>query len=248
MILKWILKKIIFRPVKLKPNHIFNFIPEFTELTFHPHPNVSLSALHFKVNNPKGILIYFHGNKGNLERWGIIASELTRFNYDVIAFDYRSYGKSTGVVSELNLFNDAMFCYTQLKETLNPKEIILYGRSLGTGIASWLSGQINPTKLILETPFYDMPHLINLFVPKVFYTPHLRFSSHRYLKNSTYPILILHGTRDGVVPFISGKKLADSLINPKMQFVTIKGGKHNNLNTHVLYWDSLTQFIEANGH
>ena len=88
-------------------------------------PNVrrnSRTNMYFKVQNPKGIILYFHGNKDNLVRWGIISSQLTKYDYDVIVIDYRGYGKSTGILSEDNFFNDALFCYTQIKETLNPKK------------------------------------------------------------------------------------------------------------------------------
>ncbi len=247
MSLEWILKKLIFRPVKLKAEHRFRFLHEFTELTFHPHPNVALSAIHFKVDNPEGLLLYFHGNKGNLDRWGPIAAELTQFNYEVVAIDYRGYGKSTGEASAANLFTDAHYCYTKLITSLNPKKVIVYGRSLGTCVASCLAAQINPTMLILETPFYDMSDLIARYIPKVFYKSPFQLISNQHLINSKFPLLIIQGTKDRVVPFSHAKKLAESLLNPHVKFVQIDGGKHNNLSTFALYWDSLRQFIEVNG-
>lgn len=246
MPIQFLLEKIIFRPVKLNSDYPFHFDTNFEEINFHPEPESSINALHFKVQNPKGIILYFHGNKDNLVRWGIISSQLTKYDYDVIAIDYRGYGKSTGILSEDNFFNDALFCYAQIKETLNPKKIIIYGRSLGTGVASWLAGKLNPDKLILETPYYDMHDLISNYFPSFLFKNKLNFKlkSYSYLKNTEFPILILHGTKDTVVPYSSGQKLFESIQNPLKKLVTFNGGKHNNLSTFRNYWDELVEFLE----
>ena len=250
MPIQFLIKKIMFRPVKLKPDYIFQFNTDFEEINFYPEPEVSINALHFKVNNPNGIILYFHGNKDNLARWGTIASELTRFNYDVVAIDYRGYGKSTGSFSEDNFFKDALYCYSKLKETFNPKEIIIFGRSLGSGIAACLAFQINSSKLILETPYYDMHDLVGNYFPSFLFKNKLnyKFSSHTYLKHSGYPILIFHGTNDGTVPYRSGIKLFESIDNPRKRFVTIRDGKHNNLNSFQTYWEELQKFLEQSIH
>jgi len=250
MSFQYLIEKILFRPVKLKADHVFNFDKDFEEINFNPDPDTIINALHFKVKAPKGIILYFHGNKDNLVRWGSIASELTKYNYDVVAIDYRSYGKSKGSLSEKNLFDDALFCYNQIKESSNPKHIILYGRSLGTGIASWLAGEVNPAKLILETPYYDIHDLIKRFFPDFLLKDKLnyKFSSHTYLKNSKYPLMIFHGTRDEVVPYRSGKKLFDSLRNPNKTLITIDGGRHNDLYSFPEYWNELKNFLEETGY
>jgi len=246
MSLLFLLEKLIFRPVKLNTDHPFQFPLEYEEINFYPQPQITINALHFKVKNPKGIILYFHGNKDNLARWGTIASEFSKYQYDVIAFDYRGYGKSTGKPTEENLFNDALFCYHQIMERITPENVILFGRSLGTGIASWLAAQVNPSKLILETPYYDMHDLVNKFIPSYFLKNifYLKFSSYSYLKHSRFPILILHGTKDTVVPYKSGQKLFESIQNPNKQMVTFYGGKHNNLSSYSNYWLELKKFLE----
>lgn len=246
MPIQFLIEKIIFRPVKLNPDYTFHFSSNFEEINFHPELAVTINALHFKVKNPKGIILYFHGNKDNLARWGSISSELTKFNFDVIVIDYRGYGKSTGILSEANFFSDSLFCYNHIKEKLSPEQIIVYGRSLGTGIASWLAGKVNPTKLILETPYYDMHDLIGNYFPSFLFKNKLafKFSSHLYLKNSQFPILIIHGTKDMVVPYKSGQKLFESLQNPHKKLVTFVGGKHNDLSTYPNYWEELEHFLE----
>lgn len=143
------------------------------------------------------------------------------------------------------MFSDALFCYNEIKNKFNPEKIVLYGRSLGTGIASWLAGKVNPHKLILETPYFDMNHLIGNYVPQVFYKDKLnfRFTSHVYIHRTNFPILILHGTADEVVPYKSGQKLYDSIHNPNKIFCSFTGGKHNDLNRFDSYWKQLEQFL-----
>ncbi len=246
MPIQFLLEKIIFRPVKISADYLFHFDSNFEEINFYPESDVEINALHFKVKNPKGIILYFHGNKDNLARWGKISSQLTKFDYDVIAIDYRGYGKSTGTLSEETFFSDALFCYTQIRETLNPLKIVVYGRSLGTGVASHLAGKVNPDKLILETPYYDMHDLISNYFPSFLFKNKLNFKlkSHSYLINTQFPILILHGTKDTVVPYSSGQKLFESLQNPLKKLITFNGGKHNNLNSFQNYWDELREFLE----
>lgn len=245
MTIQTLIEQIVFRPTKLEDNYVFKFDVDFEELYFYPEKGATINALHFKAKNTKGIILYFHGNKDNLVRWGKIASGLLRFQYDVMVIDYRGYGKSEGERTEENLYSDALFCYSKMIEKHSPKEIILYGRSLGTGIASWLAGKVNPTKLILETPYYDMHDLIGSFVPQVLYKNKLKlkFRSYSYLQKTNFPILILHGTSDRVVPYKSGKKLYESITRTGVLFYTIVGGSHNDLSNFPDYWNEVQNFL-----
>jgi len=246
MPLSFLIEKFIFRPITLNPAYIFTFEKPFEELNFLPEKDIKINALHFKAQKSKGIILYFHGNKDNLKRWGKIASELVNFNYDVIVIDYRGYGKSNGERTEENMFSDALFCYNEIKVKFKPDKLVLFGRSLGTGIASWLAGKVNPNKLILETPYFDMHHLLGNYVPQGLYKNKLnfRFTSHVYLHKTNFPIMILHGTADEVVPYKSGQKLYESIHNPNKIFCFFIGGKHNDLNRFDSYWKQLKEFLE----
>lgn len=243
-----ILEKIIFQPVQLPRDHRYDFEQPFEEYFLQPEDGVLINALHFKAEQSRGVILYFHGNKDNLERWGRIVAPLTRLNYDVFAMDYRGYGKSTGDRSEEALYRDAQYVHQFVTGQLKPEQLILFGRSLGTGIASWLAGQTRVHKLILETPYYDMADLVFRFIPwkKSGYKLEYSFKSHTYLRKSEFPILILHGTSDRVVPFSSGKKLFESTGNPQASLVSIEGGSHNDLYKYEVYWKQLNQFINGN--
>ena len=241
-------EKLIFQPVELPPQYQYHFDQNFEEINLNPEPYVLINALYFKAQNAKGIIIYFHGNRDNLQRWGGIASTLTQYNYDVFVMDYRGYGKSTGERTEEKLYQDALFCYDFIQKTYNPKEIIFYGRSLGSGIAAWLSSQKPPSKLILETPYYSVSDLADFHVPFVSISHKLRYklSSFEYLKNAHFPTLLLHGTNDKLVPFSSCQKLFDAIPEGRKQFVIFEGAGHGNLKDYPLYWSSVRDFLSDN--
>jgi uncharacterized protein len=244
--LDFIFEKLLFQPTVLKNDYAFQFTHEFEECFLYPDKDVVINALHFKVQEPKGVILYFHGNRNNIQRWGTIASELTRFQYDVFVMDYRGYGKSVGHRTEETLNADALFCYNFVKKEYAPKEIIIYGRSLGTGIAACLASETTPDKLVLETPYHSMNDIARGYFSLFSVEEKLTFKlpSYQYLQEVNCPILIFHGTNDDVVPYASGKKLFDGLVNKNATFITIPDGKHNNLSDFSQYWTELSQFIE----
>ncbi|MCC6721934.1 MAG: alpha/beta hydrolase [Bacteroidia bacterium] len=246
MTIEHILDKLIFRPVVLSRNYKFKFDAPFEEFFIFPENDVSLNFLKFSSKNSKGALLYFHGNKDNLNRWGKIASELTKYNYDVYVIDYRGYGKSKGILSEKSLYNDSLFFYNYIKDTFKPNKIVLYGRSLGTGMASWLASKVKPSKLILETPYYSMYNLVGNFLPEFFFKNKLKyhFNTYLHLKNTEFKIIIFHGTKDEVVPYESGQKLFKCINNINKIFYTIEDGKHNNLSKYELYWEKMNEELK----
>ncbi len=223
-------EKLMFLPTSLEQDYKYQFDYNFEELFLETEDNVTINALHFKVENPKGVILYFHGNAGDLSRWGKITEYFVAMEYDVLVMDYRTYGKSTGKLSENALNKDAQFCYDYLLKQYSEKEVTLYGRSLGTGIASYLASKNQPKQLILETPYYSIldvaEHRFPMFPLKKLLKYH--FPTFQYLPQTSCPITIIHGTDDSLVPYSSGKKLSELNIN-NLNFITIEGGGHNNL-------------------
>lgn len=223
-------EKLIFLPTTLEQDYEFKFNYPFEELFFKTEENTSINALHFKAEHPKGVILYFHGNAGDLSRWGKVTEYFVEKSYDVLVMDYRTYGKSTGKLSEAAFYKDAQFCYDYLLKHYNEPQITLYGRSLGTGIASYLASKNNPKQLILETPYYSIADVAISRFP-IFPVKRLlkyKFPSFQYLLKTNCSIAILHGTEDNVVPYSSGKKL-DELGLKNINFITVEGGSHNNL-------------------
>ena len=134
-------EKFIFLPTQLPEEYSYSFDNEFEEFFLTNPDGARLNALHFKTNKPKGVILYFHGNAGDLSRWGEIANRFLDFEYDVIVMDYRGYGKSTGKRSESSLFEDAQLFYEHTAKLFSKDDIVVYGRSLGCSIATHVASQ-----------------------------------------------------------------------------------------------------------
>ncbi|WP_426429414.1 alpha/beta hydrolase [Winogradskyella sp. HB-48] len=223
-------EKLMFLPTTLEQDYAYQFNTPFEELFFKTEENATINALHFKTENPKGVILYFHGNAGDLSRWGSITEYFVEKDYDVLVMDYRTYGKSSGKLSEEAFYRDAQYCYDYLLKNYSENEITLYGRSLGTGVASFLAMNNSPQQLILETPYYSIEDVAKHRFP-IFPVRQLlkyRFPTFQYLKKVDCPITIIHGTEDNVVPYSSAKKLSKLKID-NLYFITVENGNHNNL-------------------
>lgn len=238
-------EKILFLPTTLSQDYQFEFRYPFEELFFETAENVSINAIHFKTENPKGVILYFHGNAGDLSRWGIVGEHFVSLNYDVLIMDYRTYGKSKGKLSEQGFYEDADYCYNYLLKSYSEDDIIVYGRSLGTGIATYLSSKHHPKQLILETPYYSIldvaKHRFPIFPVKTLLK--YEFPSHEFIKTVNCPITMFHGTEDTVIPYRSAYKLKSVAPQNITRFITIEGGGHNNLISFELYKEGIKDVL-----
>ncbi len=238
-------EKLIFLPTKLPLDYVYNFEHSFEEFFVETGDGARLNAIHFKTENPKGVILYFHGNAGDLSRWGVITSYFTQFDYDVVVMDYRTYGKSNGKLSEKALLTDAQLFYNYLLKKFQEDEIIVYGRSLGTNLAVFVASANNPKGLILETPFYSMEDVAKSRFPilPVKYLLKYKFKTHNYIGDVNCPITIFHGTDDAVVPIESCKKLTAIIPAEQLDFVVIPRGNHNNLMEFPAYQEKIDKLL-----
>ncbi len=244
--LYFIQEKIIFLPTVLDQDYQYEFNHDFEELNLQTEDGAKLNAIHFKVKNPKGAILYFHGNAGDLSRWGTISEFFVEKHYDVLIMDYRTYGKSTGKLSEAAFYSDAQLFYDYLKNDYIEEDITLYGRSLGTGIAAYLASKNNPKQLILETPYYSILDVAKDRFPILPVEKLLKyqFPTNKFIKKSKCPIIIFHGTNDEVVPYASAEKLFDVVPKSQATFVTIEEGNHGNLNAFDTYHHHMNNLLK----
>jgi alpha-beta hydrolase superfamily lysophospholipase len=230
-------EKIIFLPETLPQDYTYSFQNNFRELFLNAEDGAKLNALHFKVENPKGVILYFHGNAGDLSRWGIVVQKFVALQYDVLVMDYRTYGKSTGKLSEKALNSDAQLFYNYLLINYPEDKIVVYGRSLGTTFATYVASENNPKQLFLEAPFYSLTELASSSFPiyPVGWFLKYNFPTNMYLEEVKCPIIIFHGTDDFVVNFENSQKLSKINTKGELRLVTIPGGAHNNLADSALY-------------
>ncbi len=230
LIAYFIQDRFIFKPEKLPADFQFKYDAPFNELNFDIMPGVRINGLHFYRKNPKGLILYFHGNTRSIKGWAKYARDFYRYDYDVVLVDYRGFGKSTGKRSEKDMLNDMQVVYATLTKQYPEHHIIVYGRSIGSGFAAKLASENKPRYLILDAPYYSFLKVAERFLPilpvKYVLRYHLRTDKWiRYVNCHTY---IIHGTRDRLIPIKNSERL--QAINPgKITLIRIQNGRHNNL-------------------
>lgn len=237
-------EKVIFYPEVLDPGYQYDYQGNFVELNYYPAQDVILNALHFKAKSAKGLVLYFHGNAGSLATWGDVAPQFLDNGYDLLIYDYRGYGKSRGKLSQQNMFTDAQYIYDKLKTTFEEDKIILYGRSIGSGIAVNTAVSNKPGKLILESPFYSLQDLARKLFPVL--PPFLLKYPMRNDKKITRvkcPVYLFHGTEDDIIYFGSSLKLK-KLQPENITLYPIRDGGHNNLVHFEDYHKYLAKILE----
>lgn len=236
----------IFRPKRLKNDFTFSTEQPFLELNIPSGDGENLHALLLNPDAKKGLVIYFHGNWRNLDNYLPYTKKFTDYNYSVLISDYRSYGKSTGKLTEEHFFSDTMLWYEQALHYFSPEKIFIYGRSLGTAAAAHLAAYRPCRHVILETPFcnmYDIARRHLLLLPDGNY---LKFGlrSDAILAHVKARVIILHGTKDETVSIHSARKLKPHL-KPGDHFIEIAGGKHKNLHLFDAYHQAMDSIFKA---
>lgn len=244
--LYYLQEKFIFHPQKLSAGYVYHFNVPFKEINIPFNETDTVNMVQFFPNDSirKGVVLYFHGNKQNIERYAKFAGIFTKHGYEVWMEDYPGFGKSTGIRSEKKMYRQALEIQKMALGKYGKDSIILYGKSFGTGIAAYVAAHTHCKRLILETPYNSIPDLFACYAP-IFPTERMstyKIPVNKYLKDVNYPITIFHGTSDGVVPYRCAAKLK-SVLKPADQFITIEKGTHHNLATFDLYKTKLDSLL-----
>jgi uncharacterized protein len=222
---------------------------DFEPLTITSSDGERLQAWRLPVDTARAHIVYFHGNGGNLSVWAPILAHLPRRGYSVLTFDYRGYGLSTGRPTERGLYRDVSAVLERVQRDSDRfMPVVYWGRSLGTTMAAYAATVKRPDGLILESGFPGARALIRSSPPLAFLG---LFSTYRFptadlLQHVDAPVLVMHGDRDGVVPFALGHELFERIPGPK-QFVTVHGGDHNDVTApdEAAYWTAVDAFIRT---
>lgn len=223
-------EKFIFKPEKLKQDFQFRYDIPFKEYFFDIAPGVRINGLHFYRENPKGLILYFHGNTRSIKGWAKYARDFYRYEYDVVLVDYRGFGKSTGKRSEKEMLSDMQYVYEKLAEKYSEHHIIVYGRSLGSGFATKVASENKPRYLILDAPYYNFTKAVERFLPilPVRFVLRYQLRTDKWIRHVNCHTYIIHGTKDKLIPIRHSEALQK--LNPgKITLIRIQGGRHNNL-------------------
>lgn len=229
---------ILFRKATLSDSYTYDSAFPVEEVTLGD--KVKFHSVIVKANNPKGVIVYFHGNRGNLQRWIGLTKDLMRYGYDLLLVEYPGYGKSRIELTQENLemLADASFNYAI--DHYGSENTIIYGRSIGTGLAAKLSAKQKVKTVVLETPYYSLDELVGRYAFFIPFRSLLKyeFDSYKYIKETKNNVLIVHGTDDFVIPVIMARKLSEVNAN-SVKYLEIKGGSHNNLSNFGAYWEAI---------
>ncbi len=242
-------RKIIFHPNKY-PEGIWNpesFGVQVEDVFFETEDRVKLHGWFVPVDNPKGTLLWFHGNAGNLSHRLDNIRRLRPLDLNIFIFDYRGYGKSEGEPDEAGIYIDSQAAYDTLvkDKNIDPDSLILFGRSLGGICAVHTAASNKAAGLILESVFTNAEAMAKQMFPiPLGWAISSKLDAIGKVGGLTLPKLFLHGTKDEVVPYSMGRELFEAAGEPKT-FYEIRGAGHNN--TYFVggpaYFDAWGRFV-----
>ena len=233
-----------FRPEILPRHFQYKYAFPFEEVNFDMEDGGVINGIHFKVPNSKGVVYYFKGNSRSIKGWGKFARDFVSKGYDFFMVDYRGFGKSRGRRTESILYNDGQHVYKWLTTQYKEEEIVIYGRSLGSGIATRIASWNSPMMLILDSPYFSFLTQVKRFG---WYLPirwllRYQIRTDQFIKKVSCPIFIIHGTKDKLIPFKAGKKLQE-VVTQQSEMIPIEGGGHNNLPSFEAYHEQLYDIL-----
>ncbi len=216
------------------PERVFSADPssiglDFENVHFETADGVKLSGWFVPSENARGVILFCHGNAGNISHRLESIQIFHQLGLDVFIFDYRGYGQSEGKPTEQGTYKDAEAAWQYLIEErqVKPNEVIIFGRSLGGAVASWLAQRHTPGGLILESTFTSLPDIAAGLYPYFPVRLLLRFeyNTAEYLGRVDCPVLIVHSRDDEIMPFSHAQRLFEMAKEPK-GFLEITG-THN---------------------
>jgi hypothetical protein len=222
--------------------HEFAIVP--SEHTFTTSDGVKLHGWMFRTTDADApVLVWFHGNAGNLTNRADMAVEFARRGLSVFLFDYRGFGKSEGSrASESGVMKDSLAAFDYVK-TLGARKVALYGESIGGPFAAYVASQRKgASAVVIENSFPSLKALGNALYGLGWTAP-FALRTTDWLNSAGLPVLVLHGTRDAVVPYRLGKELYEGLKVRKEMLTSEAGHCEIPLLDPRRYYDAVTRFV-----
>jgi alpha-beta hydrolase superfamily lysophospholipase len=233
----------IFRAAPLPANHRFD-LPDVHEVSI-PVDGATLSALHLKLPRPRGVVFFLHGSSGNLATWLTSTEYYRAANYDLFMLDYRGFGKSSGrIESEAQLRADVRAAWATVAPQYVGLRKVIYGRSLGTGLAAGLAAEFGADLTILVSPYCSVTQLVEADYPFLpIATLKYRLDTCADIARVKTPVLLVHGTDDAKIPFSHSEQLHAKA--PQARLLPIRGAGHGNVHRFPEYNDALVGALKA---
>jgi hypothetical protein len=223
----------------------------FQRQEFRAEDGVRLTGWYVPAERPRGVLLFFHGNAGNISHRLQSIAIFHRLRLDVFIFDYRGYGESEGEAGEEGTYRDGEAAWRHLVERLgaDPKQIVYFGRSLGGAVATRVAERHPPRALILESTFSSAPDLGADLYPwlPVRLLARIRYDTCARLAAIANPVLVVHSPDDEIIPFHHAERLYEAARGPK-EMLRLRGD-HNGgfLLTGEAYVAGFDAFLKRTG-
>ncbi len=236
------------------PSRTVKISPSAVGLAFEPvelvtRDNIKLDSWFIPAPENRGVILFFHGNAGNISHRLDSLLLFHRLGFSTLIFDYRGYGRSQGHPSEAGTYTDAEAAWHYLtgKRSIAPSRIILFGRSLGAAVAVHQAAKHTPGALIVESAFTSVPDMaaeLYSFLPVRLLT-RFDYNTRQQLQRVSCPVLVVHSRDDEIIPFRHGQALYAAANEPK-QFLQLRGG-HNDgfLVSGRVYTRTLDEFLST---
>ena len=236
-------ERLLFEPSPLPADQLLSSDPDVSEL-FIDVPGARLSVAQLHLPNPRGVVFYLHGNSGNLQKWLVGLDAFRELNFDVVMFDYRGFGKSTGQIgSEAQLRADVRAVWAEFAPGYEGKRVVISGQSLGTALAAGLSAELcaagrAPALTLMVSPYSSMRALADELYPWV-PSRVLRYplATMDYLCRLKGPLMLIHGDKDELIGFHHSEALLRAV--PWAQLLCVEGAGHSDVHQFPSYRQGL---------
>jgi len=226
-------ERLLFEPDKLPDDEAICTDCDTSEF-FVDVPGARLSAAQMRVPDPRGVFFFLHGNSGNLKKWFVDLEAFRQANFDVVMFDYRGFGKSTGAIeSEEQLRADVEAVWNHIAPQYAGKRVVISGQSLGTGLAAGLAARLcsdghAPDLTLLVSPYSSMRALAGELYPWV-PTQVLRYPLHtlEHAAKLLGPVMLIHGEKDELIPIHHSEQLCSAMRSA--QLLRVDGAGHSDV-------------------
>ncbi|MEO8654270.1 MAG: alpha/beta fold hydrolase [Ramlibacter sp.] len=226
-------ERLLFEPTALSPD-----LPLIEACDVHERfvevPDARLSTAHLRLPQPRGVVFFLHGNSGNLRDCLVDLDAFRQVNFDVVMFDYRGFGKSSGrIASEEQLRADVRAVWSAFAPLYEGRRVVISGQSLGTALAAGLAAELcaaghAPDLTMLVSPYSSMRALADELYPWV---PRkvLRYPLHtaEHAARLSGPLMLIHGDKDELIGIHHSHALRTAA--PAAQLLCVEGAGHNDL-------------------
>jgi uncharacterized protein len=226
-------ERLLFEPDPLPLDEPICDDPDAREF-FIDVPGARLSVAHMQCPNPRGVFFFLHGNSGNLRKWFVELDAFRQANFDVVMFDYRGFGKSSGQIeSEEQLRADVNAVWAHFAPMYEGRRVVISGQSLGTGLAAGLAAQLcsdgrAPDLTLLVSPYSSMRALAAELYPWV-PAQVLRYPLHtlEHAAKLLGPVMLIHGEKDELIPIRHSEELVSAMRSA--QLLRVDGAGHSDV-------------------